>query len=1098
MEVAGSTSEASRVVATPEGSLVLETYAAPRWAARRDGTGWQQIDTDLRPEGAGVVPNATLADVTFSGGGTAPMASVAVGGGQVALSWSGALPIPRLEGDTAVYESVRPQVDLRVRALSDGFTWSLVVHSAQAAMDPSLETLRFRLDTVGLTKQERSDGGFEILDAAGEPVLGAGNALMWDASGVAATPNARAAVAPEQLREALETAPEQSQQAELPVNLDGDDLVIQPDLDLLRGAQTAYPVVIDPWTTIGKAYWGYAGSTGATRDDGVARVGLDPAGSGTYRSFFRFNLSALSGKTIRSAKFLTELTHSWSCTATPVNLWRSGDLPGAGKRAWPGPGLALWLEQRSGNAHKPSGSLECANDPQPDLPMEFSSANLKNDLTDHRGDSNYTLALSTRQSDGSSETTSNWWKKFDPAQTKLSVEYNTNPNTPTAAQLTTHADYATAALACVTGAARPAVRSRFPWLKATVTDPDGGNGGTLSGVFSLQKWNGSAWAAVSGWPRTDAGVAPAARAEVQFTTEAVNGEQYRWQVQTKDTLGGSSGLSPWCEFTVDYAPPSNGPSVTPTDGLYLESPPYGTNQDMRGAKGYSGRFTFSANGVPDVYDYVYQVSGGPQQTVQATSLGGPATVWVTPYREGENVLTVWSRDQVGNTSDPYSYVFLVDVPSAEKAVWAMDEGSGSNLGNAVDGAPAATLQNGPAWTDTRLIGTHETRGRDRGVDFDGTDDLATTSGAVIDTSRSFSVSAWVRPDAIVGSHVVLSQPATNRSPFELQYYPTTQKWCFVTYAADAVNSASTANPACAGAAVRVGIWTHLTAVYDVAAPQQLALYVNGVRDGTGSTAPLWASTGAFTIGAARNGTTTARFNGAIDDVRVWDRVLDPTVDIEPITRPVLTGQWEMEDYDEEDPRQEGDGSGYQRPVTLTAAPGAQWSSDGHQFSYALGLDGVSGSADSSVPVVRSDQSFTVAAWVKPSRSGHQTIVAQDGNVWSAFYVMLDGPTGKWVATMPTADSNGVTWQPAYTTSLAPLHQWTHLVAVYDAQTRQLRLYVNGVLEATRANVVAWHGNSVFHIGRAKAGNHLGATVDRVRTWAGAMSDYDIAGLYGEI
>ncbi len=72
---------------------------------------------------------------------------------------------------------------------------------------------------------------------------------------------------------------------------------------------------------------------------------------------------------------------------------------------------------------RPPAAPSCSNDPQPDLPMEFSNLNLKNDVSVNRGEDRYTLALAARQSDGTSESESTWWKKFDPAMTKLSVEH---------------------------------------------------------------------------------------------------------------------------------------------------------------------------------------------------------------------------------------------------------------------------------------------------------------------------------------------------------------------------------------------------------------------------------------------------------------------------------------------------------------------------------------------------------------------------------------------------------------------------------------------------------------------------------------------------
>ncbi|MGW3784519.1 LamG domain-containing protein [Micromonospora chokoriensis] len=1106
VEVTTLKSENSRVLASPNGSLVMESYPVPQWVNRQDGTGWRTIDTSLRqaPDGT-VTPVATLADVSFSAGGTAAVVRLPLAGGEMSLSWPGSLPRPRVEADTAVYESVLPDVDLRMRALRDGFSWVLVVKSASAAMNPALETLRFRLDTPGLSKRQRADGGFQVVDGSGREVLSAGNALMWDSSGLttkaqANSNRALATFAAQERQDALRTVPDRARKAELPTEVRDSDLVIRPDLTLLRGKDTAYPVAIDPWTTINKALWGYAGSTNATRDDGVARVGRNPDGSGNFRSFFRFNLSSLSGKTIRSAKFLTEMTHSWSCGSTPVNLYRTAELGGSGKQTWDGPNLIAWLEERSGHAHKPPATPSCANDPQPDLPMEFS--NLKDDVTANRGNAKYTLALAARQADGTSESESTWWKKFDPAMTKLTVEYNTNPNAPTAAQLSTHGDYTAAAQACVSGATRPMVRSDYPWLKATLTDPDGSNGGSLSGVFTLQKQVSGVWTTATGFPKTDAGVAPGAKAEVQLTTKTASGDVYRWQVQAKDTLGGSSDQSPWCEFYVDYAAPTSRPKVTPGDALYLESPPLGTNQDVRGSVGYSGRFTFSANGATDVYDYVYRIAGGAEQVVRAATLGGSATVWVTPNSIGENVLSVKSRDQAGNATSAYDYVFLVDSPSAAKAHWAINEGTGTTLTNTVSGGQAAALTPNPSWVESRVRGTHKNKGKDWAVKFRGTSDYASTASSVIDTTRSFSVSAWVRPDAAGG--IVVSQPGTNKSPFELQYFPTKQRWCFVTYGSDYASAGATPSPACATDPVQVGIWTHLTGVFDAGATNQLSLYVNGVLKGTGSTPPVWSSSGPLWIGVGRAGPLTGWFNGLVGEVRVWDRVVDPDIDLRPLVEPVLVGEWEMEDYDYDAPRQEADGSGYQRPLNLTDAPTADWSPDaGYNFSSGLAVDGLSGHAATGSPVLRTDQSYTVSAWVRwNGAGGPRTVVAQDGNQISGFYLTCRNDSSgrpKWSLMTITIDAIAGSVRTAFGSDCVA-NKWTHLTAVQDVNAQQQRLYVDGQLAGTVNAPTPWSADGVFTVGRAKYGvlaDHFPGDIDRVRAWQGALSDADIAALFAE-
>jgi hypothetical protein len=329
-------------------------------------------------------------------------------------------------------------------------------------------------------------------------------------------------------------------------------------------------------------------------------------------------------------------------------------------------------------------------------------------------------------------------------------------------------------------------------------------------------------------------------------------------------------------------------------------------------------------------------------------------------------------------------------------------------------------------------------------------DRATTSGPVVDTSRSFSVAAWVRADTAQG--VVVSQPGTNKSPFELQYVSGRQQWCFFSYASDTVNAAATATPACSPDPVQVGVWVHLTGVYDSGSSTQLALYVNGVRKGTGSTgAPAWASAGPLTIGAARNGAAAGFFNGAVSEVRVWDRVVDPDVDLLPVVQPVLVGQWDMEDADQEEPRQAGDSSGYQRPLTLSVAPSADWTADGYD-SAGLQFDGVSGATQTNGPVLRTDQSYTVTAWARfTGGTGARTVIAQDGQQVSSSFLSCRTDAGEsaWSVMYRNVDSTSSSAVYAIGGQCV-INRWTHLAAVLDRAAGTLSLYIDGALAARSA------------------------------------------------
>ena len=76
------------------------------------------------------------------------------------------------------------------------------------------------------------------------------------------------------------------------------------------------------WTSVWRSY--------PSRSDfnslDVARVGHESDSGGTNRSFFRMDTSAVKGAQILSARFRTFETHSWSCSARPVEVWRTGPV----------------------------------------------------------------------------------------------------------------------------------------------------------------------------------------------------------------------------------------------------------------------------------------------------------------------------------------------------------------------------------------------------------------------------------------------------------------------------------------------------------------------------------------------------------------------------------------------------------------------------------------------------------------------------------------------------------------------------------------------------------------------------------------------------
>lgn len=179
--VESSRTESSQVVAAADGTLRLQAYAAPQRVRRADGS-WTPISTVLGRRADGSVgPAATLAEVTFSGGGSGPLVTWREAGSTFTLSWPfGSLPAPRLAGATATYESVLADVNLHVTATAEGYTHVVEVRTPEAARRQEIRSLWYALG--GTMRVERSGEGLRLVDQAGRAVATSAPAVMWDSS----------------------------------------------------------------------------------------------------------------------------------------------------------------------------------------------------------------------------------------------------------------------------------------------------------------------------------------------------------------------------------------------------------------------------------------------------------------------------------------------------------------------------------------------------------------------------------------------------------------------------------------------------------------------------------------------------------------------------------------------------------------------------------------------------------------------------------------------------------------------------------------------------------------------------------------------------
>jgi RHS repeat-associated protein len=195
-----------------------------------------------------------------------------------------------------------------------------------------------------------------------------------------------------------------------------------------------------------------------------------------------------------------------------------------------------------------------------------------------------------------------------------------------------------------------------------------------------------------------------------------------------------------------------------------------------------------------------------------------------------------------------------------------------------------------------------------------------------------------------------------------------------------------------------------------------------------------------------------------------------------------------------------DSSGGGHPATLTGVTagvsGRLLPSPAGAAPTVMSFNGTSSRAVTSGPVLTTNASFTVAAWVRstdPSTTTYRTAVSQEAVSGSGFY--LHKATDRWAFSRIPTDAPGTVYR-AMSVGPPAVGAWTHLVGVYDHSAGQIRLYVDGVLQQSVAFTATWNATGALTIGRDKYAGVLGAyfagDIAEVRVWQRALDATEIA------
>ncbi|QFZ18537.1 LamG-like jellyroll fold domain-containing protein [Saccharothrix syringae] len=1075
--VESATTETDELRANPDGSFTFTQHLQPV-RVRRDG-GWVPVDLALERRADGMFgPKAAPVDVVFSPGGVGSaddaVARVARDGHAVGLGWGEDLPPAVVDGASLTYPEVLPGVDLKVEATLGGFSEVLVVKTPQAGQSEELERIAFRTHAEGVRVEERSDesGALVVKDAAGTPVLSGDASSMWDSSG--GSPDNH-----------TEGPAEGDRRAEMDVEVGADTVAVLPDREFLAARDTTYPVLIDPGyycPNCGKVHhvvvqepWPDArnfdrtdGALGDLKAGFLNAASLNAGRNGRSRTYLQMHTAPIVGKYIDQATLRTTVVGTYSCSPSATQLYLSPNIDG--NTTWANQPGWYYLLSESNVANNPT---YCPGPSGADFDATRAVRQASNEGW------NWTTFLLQAKNEGELDTS---WRRFD-LNPYLEVVYNSWPFMPTALGMEGWGPGGSDAIPCVTGVGRSAVFTRTPRLRARMNDPDGGIMDAMFRVFDGVAPNLSA-----GY--TDHytnGIPAGSFAEVTVPSGRITHDGlFTWRVWGSDH-GLFTGTVD-CEFEVDSVAPS-APVVSSSDYLAVDGP--------HGSVGRTGTFTFNPGvltglgGTMDVRRYGWSLNDDTAITHSAAvqSADGTVTVPITPTKVGTNVLYVTAFDRAGNRPAANAvYVFDVAGPADVKAGWTFDETGGSVAQDSAGNKPL-----------TVTGGSFAAGYSGNGLSFSS--GAAVSSGPVVDTSRAFSVSTWVKLDRVDGYFTAVSQDGGSASSFFLGYSQDVNRWTMAAPGADS-NTAGTAR-ASSTSVPQTGVWTNLVGTYDPDS-DSLKLYVDGRYQGA-ATVATWNATGAFVVGAAKwGGARVNRFPGSVDHTLVWDRVLAAEEVATQANLAVLRARYTLDERTGTTTvdRVSGQNASLTGELLWGGYPSAAAPTEEKWLNF-----GSAGTGEVAAPqpvLFSSARSYTVSAWVQLSGDTGVRRVAvsgQDG-AYSPFTLGYNGT--RWEFSVSQSASGPVA-AVALSDFEAMPGQWVHLVATFDATTGRIALFANGFRQSTFSGTTA-DGSGVtsrsttggLRFGRATV---AGAATDRwtgdlddVHVYSGLLADDDILDL----
>jgi hypothetical protein len=397
------------------------------------------------------------------------------------------------------------------------------------------------------------------------------------------------------------------------------------------------------------------------------------------------------------------------------------------------------------------------------------------------------------------------------------------------------------------------------------------------------------------------------------------------------------------------------------------------------------------------------------------------------------------------------------------------------------------------------------------LSFDGVNDEVYVADSASLRPTTFSVEAWINPLAL--AQVETSGRVVGKFNWAAQKgffidWDNNQRVGF--FFADEI---SWGNRVSATNSAPLNTWTHIVAIYNGTV---YGLYLNGNLVGN-NTKGFVVSTSTLTIGA--EAATYKRFNGLIDEVRIYNRALSATEIQEhyvlgarklklatsnPLpNETALKGYWSFDG-----PTIQGlyatatDMSGNGNNGTFGASPSTGTDDPAPApgvIGQALSFDGVNDYVSMGMPAsLDNGKIWTREMWIKRGTdTGLREYISTTGNQWTAYSNRFFIDTDDEIQLEFQEGVSPFRYGAVASVSTINVGRWYHIVVTFD--NSYLRMYVNGILEETSNDLSSLLPPSyqAVQFGRARGATqgvyeyNFNGLIDEVRIYNRALTATEI-------